>query len=270
VGGIRDEEALVTQLVNVRRELRRARRIAGFGAITSAMLPLFLAHEAVTRSPHRARVREAWVGTWCSALLGLFGVHVLTQGTMPPRGGGHLIVSNHRSTADILLLLRAFGGCMVSRSDLARWPLVGIAARSVGTVFVDRSDVVSGANAVRAIRDRLRAGDAVIVFPEGTTFPDDEVRPFRAGAFVAALHSDADVVPVGLAYARGSGAAFVNESFQAHLARMAAAAPSSVAMCVGEPIAIGGDVRAAELRDHAQEAVVRLVADARRLVDTTG
>jgi 1-acyl-sn-glycerol-3-phosphate acyltransferase len=271
MGGVRDEETLVMPpLVNVRRELRRARRIAGFGAITSAMLPLFLAHEAVTQTGYRARVREAWVGTWCSALLGLFGVHVLARGAMPARGRGHLIVSNHRSTADILVLLRAFGGCMVSRSDLARWPLVGVAARSVGTLFVDRTDVISGANAVRAIRDRLRAGDAVIVFPEGTTFPDDEVRPFRAGAFVAALRSDADVVPVGLAYARGSGAAFVNESFPAHLARMAAAAPSTVAMCVGEPIAVAGDFRAGHLRDLTQEAVVRLVGDARRLVDGRG
>ena len=156
---------------------------------------------------------------------------------------------------------------MVSRADLANWPLVGVAARSVGTVFVDRSNVVSGANTVRAIRDRLRGGDAVIVFPEGTTFPDDEVRPFRAGAFVAALHSGADIVPVGLAYARNSGAAFVNESFGAHLARMAAAAPSQVGMCIGEPIAIDEGTRAAQLRDHAQEEVARLVGQARRLVD---
>jgi 1-acyl-sn-glycerol-3-phosphate acyltransferase len=200
----------------------------------------------------------------------MFGVRALVRGKKPPRGRGHLVVANHRSTADILLLLRAFGGCMVSRADLAKWPLVGIAARSVGTVFVDRSDVVSGANTVRAIRDRLRGGDAVIVFPEGTTFLGDEVRPFRAGAFVAALRSGADVVPVGIAYARDSGAAFVNESFPAHLARMAAAAPSEVALNIGAPIAIEATAHAAQLRDRAQDEVARLVAEARRLVDGIG
>jgi 1-acyl-sn-glycerol-3-phosphate acyltransferase len=107
----------------------------------------------------------------------------------------------------------------------------------------------------------------VIVFPEGTTFPDDEVRPFRAGAFVAALRSGADVVPVGLAYAHGSGAAFVNESFPAHLARVAAAKPSRVAVCVGQPIAIGEKARAAPVRDAAQAEVQRLVLEARRVVD---
>jgi 1-acyl-sn-glycerol-3-phosphate acyltransferase len=200
--------------------------------------------------------------------LRLFGVRLRARKAPAlSRGRGHLVVSNHRSTADILLLLRSFGGHMVSRADLSRWPLVGVAARSVGTVFVDRSDAVSGANAVRTIRTLLARGSTVIVFPEGTTFPDDEVRPFHAGAFVAALRSGADVVPVGLAYQTGSGAAFVNESFGAHLSRMAAAEPSSVAMCVGEPIAIAAGARAADLRERAHAAVQRLVREARALVD---
>ena len=155
---------------------------------------------------------------------------------------------------------------MVSRADLASWPLLGAAARSVGTLFVDRSDAASGATAVRTIRTRLVAGDTVIVFPEGTTFPDDEVRPFHAGAFVAAARSDAEVIPVGIAYERGSGAAFVNESFPAHLARMAAASPSRVALCIGEPIA-AARTRASDLRDAVHSEVQRLVHEARALVD---
>jgi 1-acyl-sn-glycerol-3-phosphate acyltransferase len=231
------------------------------------MLPAFLAHERLSPREMRDHVRERWVAAWCSALLRMFGVRVRTHGVPPPASRGHLVVANHRSTADILVLLRAFGGHMVSRADLARWPLVGVAARSVGTVFVDRADVASGANAVRAIRDRLADGHTVIVFPEGTTFPDDEVRPFHAGAFVAALRSGADIVPVGLAYATGSGAAFVNESFPAHLARMAAAKPSEVVMCVGEPFRVEEKARAAALRDRAHEEVQRLVHEARRQVD---
>jgi 1-acyl-sn-glycerol-3-phosphate acyltransferase len=253
-----------------RRELRRAGRIAGFAVATSAMLPAFLAHERLSPEVDRDRVRRRWVGAWCSLLLGMFGVRARLRGSPPPPGRGHLVVANHRSTADILVLLRAFGGHMVSRADLASWPLVGLAARSVGTVFVDRSRAMSGANAVRAMRDRLAAGATVIVFPEGTTFPDDDVRPFHAGAFVAAVRSGADIVPVGLAYARGSGAAFINESFPQHLARMAAARPSEVGVCVGEPLAVPDDARAASLRDHAHTEVQRLVHEARRLVDRGG
>jgi 1-acyl-sn-glycerol-3-phosphate acyltransferase len=257
-------------VVTVRQQLRRAGRIAAFGALTSAMLPAFLAHERLAPAADRDRVRERWVAAWCGGLLRLFGVHVLTRGTVPPPGRGHLVVANHRSTADILVLLRAFGGHMVSRADLAAWPLVGVAARAVGTVFVDRPDAVSGANAVRAIRDRLAEGHTVIVFPEGTTFPGDTVRPFHAGAFVAALRSGADIIPVGLAYGTGSGAAFVNESFPAHLARMAAASPSEVVMSVGEPIAIREKARAAQLRDRAHAEVQRMVDEARKMVDGGG
>jgi 1-acyl-sn-glycerol-3-phosphate acyltransferase len=197
----------------------------------------------------------------------MFGVTAVTLGAMPARGRGRLVVANHRSTADILVLLRAFGGHMVSRGDLTRWPLVGAAARAVGTLFVERSNAVSGAQAVRAIRDRLAEGHTVIVFPEGTTFPDDEVRPFHTGAFIGAVRGGAEILPVGLAYGKGSGAAFVNESFPAHLARMAAARPSKVVMCVGEPLAVPEDARAAPLRDLAHAEVQRLVRDARRWVD---
>jgi 1-acyl-sn-glycerol-3-phosphate acyltransferase len=251
----------------VHREVRRAFRVASFGAVTAVMLPAYVVRETVTPLPDPEPRRDAWVGTWASTLLRIFGVSAVTRGPMPVHGHGHLVVANHRSTADILVLLRTFGGRMVSRADLARWPLVGPAARAVGTVFVDRSDAVSGAAAVRVIRSHLAQGSTVIVFPEGTTFPGDEVRPFHAGAFVAALHSGADIIPVGLAYASGSQAAFVNESFPAHLARMAAADPSRVAMCIGAPFTIREKVRAARLRDEAQAEVQRLVLEARRMVD---
>lgn len=265
-----------------RRALRRLARVTGFAALTAAMLPAFLARQRMVDEERRDSVREQWVAAWCEALLTMFGVRVLVQiaGSKGPKRAdrlrsfvglpperGHLIVANHRSTADILVLLRAFGGHMVSRADIARWPLLGPAARSVGTVFVDRADAVSGASAVRAMRSLLARGSTVIVFPEGTTFPDDVVRPFQSGAFVAALRSGADVVPIGIAYATGSGAAFVNETFGAHLARMAAAEPSDAALCVGEPILVAPNARAAELRDQTHAEVQRLVLAARRLVD---
>jgi 1-acyl-sn-glycerol-3-phosphate acyltransferase len=250
------------------RGLRRTARVAGFGALTAGLLPAFLMHMQVAGVDRRARVRKRWVGAWSGALLDVFGLRVCI-GSTPAlvAGRGHLIVANHRSTADILVLLRAFGGQMVSRADVAHWPLVGIAARAAGTVFVNRSDAASGAAAVRVIAGLLARACTVIVFPEGTTFPGDEVRPFRGGAFIAALRSGADVVPVGLAYQTGSGASFVNESFGAHLWRMAGAEPSRVAICVGKPMTPAQDGRAGELRDMAREEVQRLVHDARGVVD---
>jgi lyso-ornithine lipid O-acyltransferase len=266
VGSVRDAEALVKGL-----RLRSAARIARFGAVTAVLLPAFVARRAMASATGLGEsgdaLRDRWVRVWSSTLLRTFGVHLVTTGDVPARGRGHLVVANHRSTADVLALLNTFGGRMVSRADLANWPLVGPAARAVGTIFVDRADAASGAGAVRAIRTQLAAGSTVILFPEGTTYPGDDVRPFHSGAFIAALRSGADIVPVGLAYQTGSGAAFVNESFAAHLARMADAEPSRVAMCIGSPIGIAERARAAHLAARAQADVQRLVASARALVD---
>jgi 1-acyl-sn-glycerol-3-phosphate acyltransferase len=253
--------------VTAREEVRRAGRIAGFGAVTATMLPLFVARRAAAPGEAaKEEIRERWIRAWASALLRVFAVRVRVDGAVRPAGRGQLVVANHRSTIDIAALLRTFGGYMVSRADLSQWPLVGAAARSVGTVFVDRQDRGSGAGAVRAMRRLLQAGRTVIVFPEGTTFPDDELRPFLPGAFLAAAHTGASVVPVGIAYAKGSGAAFVAESFPAHLSRMSKAPPTDVVLRVGSPLAAGG--KAADMRDRAHVAVSQLIGEARAIVDS--
>ena len=88
---------------------------------------------------------EFFISVEVILLLTLFAVTVDLRGQVAPAPDrGRLVVANHRSTIDIAILLRAFGGRMVSREDLSGWPLLGAAARSVGTIFVDRDDAMSG------------------------------------------------------------------------------------------------------------------------------
>lgn len=251
--------------------VRRAARVSAFAALTPSMLAAYALDDArqdLGPSDWRA-LRDAWFGAWCAAMLRVFGVHVCVIGDRPARGAprGRLVVSNHRGVADVLVLLHAFGGVMVSRADLARWPVIGTAGKKLGTLFVDRSDVRSGAAAVRAMRELLASGETVSIFPEGTTFAGDDVRPFHAGGLVAARGTGADVVPVGLAYSRRSQAAFLDETFPAHLARMAAAPPSFVVLSVGAPVAIPERVRAKDAAELAREAVAREVERARAEAD---
>jgi 1-acyl-sn-glycerol-3-phosphate acyltransferase len=107
----------------------------------------------------------------------------------------------------------------------------------------------------------------VIVFPEGTTFDGDTVRPFQAGAFIAALRTQAPIVPVGIAHATGSGAAFVGEPFTRHLARIAGGGATRVVVRVGDAVAPGEHAGAASVSKVARQAVQRLVDEARREVD---
>lgn len=250
---------------------RKVVRVGGFAGITGGLLPIYVARDRLTREEDRSRVRDRWVRRWSGSLLRLFSIEVDYRGE-PPAGGpasgpGRLVVSNHRSALDIGILLRRFGGHMVSRADLARWPVVGAAARSVGTVFVDRGSRQSGASTIRAVRTLLERGETVIVFPEGTTFEGDTVRQFHAGAFIGAVKAGATVVPVGIAYASGSGAAFVGEPFTRHLARMAESSATRVVVRTGTPIRLDVGSSAADAAAAAQSAVEQLVAVARYEVD---
>jgi 1-acyl-sn-glycerol-3-phosphate acyltransferase len=269
VGGLGAAGFLVSDDARLTRALRRVVRTAGFAAVTASMLPTYAARDALATDATRDAVRDLWVRRWSTTLLRLFAIQVITLGEVTPTAGGRLVVANHRSTLDVGLLLRLFGGRMVSRADLSQWPLLGAAARKVGTVFVDREDAASGANAIREIRNLLKDGHTVNLFAEGTTFADDDVRPFHAGAFVAALRTGADIVPVGIAYPRGSGAQFVGESFVTHLSRLSAAKPTRVVVNVGVPIATLGVARASELKDRTHASVQELVRAARARVDAT-
>ncbi len=254
-------------MVTIRDDVRRIARTSGFALVSPSLLAGYSLHDAILgyepTSPEAEALRDRWVKQWAGAVLRIFGIRVFVVGAVNTSSVGHFVVSNHRGVADILVLLRTFGGRMVSRADLSKWPFIGMAGRKLGTVFVDRASTTSGAGAIRAIRDLLCAGATVTIFPEGTTFAGDEVRPFHKGGLAAAVGTDARIVPVGLAYSRDSHAAFLDETFPAHLSRMAAAPPSFVVVSVGEPFDVPAKTRSVKLAELAREAVVREVTRAR-------
>jgi 1-acyl-sn-glycerol-3-phosphate acyltransferase len=248
---------------------RQVTRASGFVGLTALMLPAFLARMKTTSDTDREVVRDAWVRSWARSLLRLFSIDVVLDGTVPPptqgRGRGRLVVTNHRSAIDIGVVLATFGGTMVSRADLATWPVVGAAARAVGTVFVDRSSAKSGAATIRAIQKHLEDGTTINLFPEGTTFEGDVVRPFHGGAFVSAVRAEAEILPVGLAYPRASGAAFIDETFTSHLARMSKSTATRMVVAVGTPFVARKSDRATDVTKRAQSEVQALVERARAL-----
>ena len=246
--------------------LRRSARTAGFGAITAAMLVAFESHALLAPSDRDA-IFDRYRTFYLDRVLDLFGVDAIRiPETVPRARGPRLVVVNHRSALDIAILLRHFGGHMLSRADLAGWPLIGRAARTAGTIFVDRGEGMKRASAARTIRRRLNAGATVTVFPEGTTFKGDEVRPFHAGLFAAAKGLDCEVVPVGMAYE--PGAEYQEPTFVKHLATTASRPRTRMAMVVGEGMAFDADSRA--MAERARERVQTLVHQARGVLERDG
>lgn len=250
--------------------LRFPARMAGFVGLTFGMYGMLEAETAIAPEERRADVLYKWIERYGRGLLRLYGVEVAARGPYVgeglrypgtgPGGRGRVFVMNHRSGLDIPVCLAFVEATIVSRDDLARWPVIGVAARRVGTLFVDRSSKKSGAAVIHAMRGALDRGRGVLVYPEGTTFAGDEVRPFRAGAFLAAEAAGAEIVPMGIAY-DASGASFVDEPFAEHMKRVASAPTTRVALEVGEPFAATGDV--AELQRRGRDEVQALVGRAR-------
>lgn len=245
--------------MTARASVRRAARTLGFAAAATGVLPLHAVHERLVGADERDALKERYKRAWCESMLRLFGVTIELSGAIPPRDRrGRLVVANHRSAIDIVVMLRLFGGAMLSRADIGGWPVLGAIARRIDTVFVDRESARSGAAAVRQMEEALAAGRQITVFPEGTTYEGDEVRTFRRGGFTAAARANVPILPVGVAYDAGSEAAFRDETFLAHLGRVAAAPPSVVRVAVGAPLAPD------TAPDVARARVQALVHEARR------
>jgi 1-acyl-sn-glycerol-3-phosphate acyltransferase len=221
-------------------------------------------------------VTYKWMHTYGVSLLKLYGLEVTARGPYlelagsryPARdaqGRGRLFVMNHRSMLDIFVNLAFLEANIVSRADLSRWPVIGLAARRTGTLFVNRSSKQSGAAVINAMCGAVERGRAVLVYPEGTTFTGDEVRPFRPGAFLAAARSGAEIVPVGIAYDGDATAFRADESFVTHLTRISSMPRIRVGLVVGEPLRVAGDdIDGA--RSLAHQRVQAIVHRARALI----
>jgi 1-acyl-sn-glycerol-3-phosphate acyltransferase len=119
-----------------------------------------------------------------------------------------LFAANHVSYTDIPILGSLLPASFVSKAEVARWPLFGWLARLQRSVFVDRR-VGSTAAQRDALLARLAEGEALILFPEGTSGDGNRVLPFKSALFSAAQQSVAGrpvlVQPVSIAYTRWDG-----------------------------------------------------------------
>ena len=151
-----------------------------------------------------SRTLPAFYHRWCCRILGF---DVRTVGT-PTRERPVLFASNHVSYTDITVLGSLIAGSFIAKAEVAGWPFFGWLAKLQRTVFVDRR-VVSARSQRDAMTERLAAGDALILFPEGTSGDGNRVLPFKSALFSAAEKMQeivpTPVQPVSIAYTRLDG-----------------------------------------------------------------
>src|SRR6201989_2678523 len=160
--------------------LRATILIAAFLAVTIVGMPvqwllIKLKSPAARTFPHHYHRRVA----------AIFGIHIRTIGK-PVTGEGLLMVANHTSWADIIIFSAVAPISFVAKAEIAKWPFFGTLARLQRTVFVERARRSATGEVRDVIRERLLAGDALVLFPEGTSHDGNTVLPFKSALLGAA------------------------------------------------------------------------------------
>ncbi len=136
---------------------------------------------------------------WACKVLQILQVEVLFEGVRPTPGAS-LVVANHVSWLDILVLQSQLPGLFVAKAEVRRWPLIGSMAQVCSTIFVERSSRQSARTMVEDTLKALGQGYSVVAFPEGTSSDGSDLGVFHANIFEAAIQARTPVQPVTLGY----------------------------------------------------------------------
>lgn len=143
--------------------------------------------------------REARVQVWATQLLRIWDIELEVRG-QPVVMGPTLMVCNHISWLDILVIHATRHCRFVSKSELREWPLIGTLATGAGTLYIERENRKDAMRMVKEMAQALKAGDVLAVFPEGTTGDGIGMLPFHANLIQSAIEVDAPVQPLALQY----------------------------------------------------------------------
>jgi 1-acyl-sn-glycerol-3-phosphate acyltransferase len=158
--------------------------------------------------------RRLAVARWSARILSAVNVKPRLRG-VPPRikGRAAVLVANHVSWLDIPLVHSVWQVRFIAKAEVRRWPLIGWLSARTGTLFIQRGKGRHAARINQAIHAAFLAGDAIGVFPEGTTSEGAGLKPFHASLLQPAVDERALVFPVALRYLDGEERLNVNASY---------------------------------------------------------
>jgi lyso-ornithine lipid O-acyltransferase len=256
--------------------IRIAFALVAVGLTTAVLLPMHLValNSKLVRPGRAPRL-------WHRVAVRLLGLRIKVRGVMSDERP-LLIAANHISWADITVLGSVAEVSFVAKADMAAWPLFGTLARWQRSVFIERDRRRSSSDQVSAIAERMKEGDAIVLFAEGTTADGNRLLPFKSTLFGAAeflrgegLGGTVYVQPVSIAYTRLQGmpmgrqhrghVAWVgNASLIPHLKAVLSEGALDVEVRFGEAIEFGPDVDRKVVARKAEAQVRAMMAEALR------
>lgn len=151
--------------------------------------------------PGRVHVQRSY----CRLMLRCLGVRIRLSGGPIRNLGGVMVVSNHVSWVDVFVVGAVLPGSFVARADLVDWPGLGMAARIMRVIPIDRASLRGLPAVVAAVTRRLAEGRTVVAFPEGTTYCGRSHGRFHPALFQAAVDAGRPVQPLHVTYRYADG-----------------------------------------------------------------
>ncbi len=182
------------------RTTRALLRILLISLWTAALLPiwavgiLFRLHDPMRRTAWRGRMTSRWA----RGVARIAGMRIQVTGT-PPQAP-FVLVANHLSYFDVILLQTRIQGTFVAKAEVKAWPFIGWLTRTVGTLFIDRKNRKDIFRVNALVEEALQRGDGIVFFPEGTSSKGDKVYPFKASLLDLAARRHSAVVPAAISY----------------------------------------------------------------------
>lgn len=119
----------------------------------------------------------------------------------PPPSSPFLLVANHLSYLDILVLASRLPCCVfVAKGEVREWPLLGPICKGFGTIFIDREDRRDIPRVLRRIETAMIEGDGIVLFPEGTSSQGATVGMFRSPLLALPARSASPVHAAAISY----------------------------------------------------------------------
>lgn len=212
------------------------------------------------RGPLTDEERVLWVQQTCKAIMAGAGIRYQIEGQPPAQG---LVVANHLSYLDVLILSAAMPCFFVAKMEIGGWPVFGKAARVGGTIFIDRSSLASAMTVAEQIGERLKLPIPVLLFPEGTSTDGEKVLRFHSRLIDPATTAGAPITAAAIRYVVEDGTPerelcwFGDTLFITHLFKALSTPGFTARVRFGQP-QLYPDRRTAADATHAEITAMRL------------
>lgn len=145
--------------------------------------------------------QERIIRFWCKGLLSIFEISVEVTGLESNlvNQKKYLMVANHISWMDIIVIQSIKPCIFVAKSDVASWPLFGWVAQMTGTIFIKRDKISDIKKALKKMKRRL-IKRSVCIFPEGTSTNGRYLLPFKSNLFQSSIDTQKSILPICLRY----------------------------------------------------------------------